>query len=204
MRAAVERMARSIFHRILLAALLLALGAATAPDPEAAYRGAREAYDRGDWKTTLSRIDAALEQFGNRDDDAVWRLRILRASTLIPLGRPSDAVLDASRPLPPRLRNTDTDAERLIAVSMGLYRTARYNEAVKAIDAARGVARRSAPQRRPQVLQSRESTRLNSSHVSTSYAVFCMKKKRSELICRCQQRKLPPPHRAHLQQPISV
>src|SRR5438067_694890 len=155
MRAAVERMARSIFHRILLAALLLALGAATAPDPEAAYRGAREAYDRGDWKTTLSRIDAALEQFGNRDDDAVWRLRILRASTLIPLGRPSDAVLDASRPLPPRLRNTDTDAERLIAVSMGLYRTARYNEAVKAIDAARGIARRSAPQRLPQVLQIR-------------------------------------------------
>jgi CHAT domain-containing protein/Tfp pilus assembly protein PilF len=148
-------MVRSIFHRISLAALLLTLIAATAPDPEAAYRSAREAYDRGDWKTTLSRIDAALEQFGNRDDDAVWRLRILRASTLVPLGHPADAVLEASHPLPPRLRNTDADAERLLALSMGLYRTAQFKEAVKAIDAARVIARRSAPQRLPQVLQIR-------------------------------------------------
>src|SRR5437868_11446678 len=31
----------------------------------------------------------------------------------------------------------------------------------------------------PQALQDRKSTRLNSSHVSISYAVFCLKKKKS-------------------------
>jgi CHAT domain-containing protein/Tfp pilus assembly protein PilF len=148
-------MVRSIFHRVFLAVLLLSLDSATAPDPQAAYRSAREAYDRGDWKTTLSRIDAALEQFGDRDDDSIWRLRILRASTLVPLGRPSDAVLEASRSLPLRLRNKDADAERLIALSTGLFRTARFKEALAAIDAARVIAKRAAPQRLPQVLQIR-------------------------------------------------
>src|SRR5437868_7780743 len=33
--------------------------------------------------------------------------------------------------------------------------------------------------------QDRKSTRLNSSHVSISYAVFCLKKKKSKLFKRC-------------------
>src|SRR5438067_5467855 len=46
----------------------------------------------------------------------------------------------------------------------------------------------------------RKSTRLNSSHVSISYAVFCLKKKKKEFIChirphakpRCRCRPLDP------------
>src|SRR5699024_11834914 len=37
-------------------------------------------------------------------------------------------------------------------------------------------------------LEDRKSTRLNSSHVSSSYAVFCLKKK-NEAMARSQQRK---------------
>src|SRR5438874_10440003 len=36
---------------------------------------------------------------------------------------------------------------------------------------------RSATGRRPHILEDRKSTRLNSSHVEISYAVFCLKKK---------------------------
>src|SRR5690606_41522471 len=46
-------------------------------------------------------------------------------------------------------------------------------------------ARRAAPGRHPQQgLQDRKSTRLNSSHVKISYAVFCLKKKRQRHIAR--------------------
>src|SRR5437868_13029912 len=40
----------------------------------------------------------------------------------------------------------------------------------------------------------RKSTRLNSSHVSISYAVFCLKKK-SYMVVRRPHRTLPPPNR---------
>src|SRR5439155_12338437 len=41
---------------------------------------------------------------------------------------------------------------------------------------AQGASRRSAP--RPVATRDRKSTRLNSSHVASSYAVFCLKKKK--------------------------
>src|SRR5438477_5486535 len=40
---------------------------------------------------------------------------------------------------------------------------------------------RRGPGRRPCCPEDRKSTRLNSSHMSTSYAVFCLKKKKSDL-----------------------
>jgi CHAT domain-containing protein len=145
-------MAGSTFHRILFAALLLTLVSATAPDPEAAYRSAREAFDRGDWKATLPQIDAALAQFGNRDDDFVYRLHILRALTLVAVGRHDEAEREASRPLPLRLRNSGDDVDRLRALAMTFYRTSRFKEGLATIDAARAMARKSAPTQLPQVL----------------------------------------------------
>jgi CHAT domain-containing protein/Tfp pilus assembly protein PilF len=145
-------MAGSTFHRILLAALLLTIVSATAPDPDAAYRGAHEAYDRADWKTTLARIDAALEQFGNRDDDSVYRLHVLRALTLVAVGRNDEAAREASRPLPLRLRNSGDDVDRSRALAMTSYRKSHFKEGLKQIDAARAIARKSAPKLLPQVL----------------------------------------------------
>src|SRR5690625_6559533 len=40
-----------------------------------------------------------------------------------------------------------------------------------------------------QTLGDRKSTRLNSSHVATSYAVFCLKKKTAKMLPRTFQRK---------------
>src|SRR5437870_13506794 len=47
-----------------------------------------------------------------------------------------------------------------------------------------GIKLRPVPERRP---SDRKSTRLNSSHVATSYAVFCLKKKRFSF-AGCQRR----------------
>src|SRR4051812_49966684 len=47
------------------------------------------------------------------------------------------------------------------------------------------------------VMPDRKSTRLNSSHMSISYAVFCLKKKKRD-ICQsilCRDRLMPPEHR---------
>src|SRR5690349_23936861 len=52
----------------------------------------------------------------------------------------------------------------------------------RAVDAARaaldGDWARTPPTERSRLLQDRKSTRLNSSHVEISYAVFCLKKKK--------------------------
>src|SRR6202044_1165407 len=45
----------------------------------------------------------------------------------------------------------------------------------------------------------RKSTRLNSSHVAISYAVFCLKKKNTSALCRPprRERRRPPPRTTH-------
>src|SRR3712207_8704080 len=45
----------------------------------------------------------------------------------------------------------------------------------------RGLALRAPVDRRPAAAQDRKSTRLNSSHANISYAVFCLKKKKTTL-----------------------
>src|SRR5690242_20986828 len=54
----------------------------------------------------------------------------------------------------------------------------------------RFLAGRHARLRRPCAMLDRKSTRLNSSHMSISYAVFCLKKKKNELILLPQIRQL--------------
>src|SRR5437773_8655187 len=44
------------------------------------------------------------------------------------------------------------------------------------------ILRRSAPSRTRQLGRDRKSTRLNSSHITLSYAVFCLKKKNEHLL----------------------
>src|SRR5437868_9550246 len=67
-----------------------------------------------------------------------------------------------------------------------LFRSAREQIAKAATRAPRvGLAQR------PRPLGDRKSTRLNSSHVSTSYAVFCLKKKTNA------DTTPPLPHRSH-------
>src|SRR3712207_7273968 len=41
------------------------------------------------------------------------------------------------------------------------------------------------------VLEDRKSTRLNSSHANISYAVFCLKKKKTQSTCTCLSATLP-------------
>src|SRR2546426_3034777 len=63
---------------------------------------------------------------------------------------------------------------RRIGMSGGLIVHAFFREAGRQLD-SKEIAR----------LQDRKSTRLNSSHLVISYAVFCLKKKKNEIHARC-------------------
>src|SRR5690242_20976413 len=61
-------------------------------------------------------------------------------------------------------------------LSLAAQPTAAGRTAAVPIDEGRGLGRDD------MVLQDRKSTRLNSSHMSISYAVFCLKKKKKKII----------------------
>jgi len=118
--------------------MLTASGAA--PTPEAAYRAARAHFDRSDFKAVLADYEAAVTQFGNRDDDALWRLRELRARALLDLGNWQN-VLDAASPeLPPRLRRSDAAVNRFLALAVASFKLLNFDDAKKNIDAAMHLA----------------------------------------------------------------
>src|SRR5438876_3010697 len=54
------------------------------------------------------------------------------------------------------------------------------------------------------VLQDRKSTRLNSSHPSISYAVFCLKKKKKQLLYPCSKHDTSRPACATSSEPVLV
>src|SRR5207249_9617475 len=49
-------------------------------------------------------------------------------------------------------------------------------------------------------IEDRKSTRLNSSHVSNSYAVFCLKKKKKKISSKTQNREEQPYTLSHLRE----
>src|SRR2546430_12366284 len=89
-------------------------------------------------------------------------------STLFPyttLFRSPRRAADAHRPLRGSRRLPAADARRVVVSSI--------LDALKKLEAAE------AP---PELLQDRKSTRLNSSHSQISYAVFCLKKKKINIL----------------------
>ena len=64
--------------RSLIAALLVFLAPAAPLGLDQSYRVARAAIEHGENAAALNAIDAALATAGDRDDEIVWRLRILR------------------------------------------------------------------------------------------------------------------------------
>ena len=118
---------------------------AAAPTPEAAYRAAHALYDQSKFKETVEAADAALALFGNRDDDAVWQLRELRAIALVNSGN-WPAVLEAATPeLPPRLRHGEAAVNRLRALAIASYSLSRFDDAKKYLDDAERVAAKLQP-----------------------------------------------------------
>jgi tetratricopeptide (TPR) repeat protein len=107
----------------LLAVLLLALlGAAAAPSPPSAYRDAKALCDAGDWNKAGPAIDEMLAAFRMRDDDDVWRLRILRGRVWIGQGE-SKLALDTVTPaLPKRLKNDVAAVNRLSVMAIASYK----------------------------------------------------------------------------------
>lgn len=102
--------------------LLALLGAAAAPSPSSAYRDAKALCDAGDWNKAGPAIDEMLAAFRMRDDDDVWRLRILRGRVWIGQGE-SRLALDTVTPaLPRRLKNDVAAVNRLSVMAIASYK----------------------------------------------------------------------------------
>jgi CHAT domain-containing protein len=97
--------------------VLMALFASSAPPPtlERSYQQAQAAFNCGE--DALPTLDAALALAGNRNDETVWRLRVLHAKALLRRGNRSKVLDDVSQPFPVALANSDVAIDRLLVLS---------------------------------------------------------------------------------------
>ncbi|HEX7192429.1 MAG TPA: CHAT domain-containing protein [Thermoanaerobaculia bacterium] len=143
--------------------MLLVFLAPAAPldvDLDHAYRVARAAADHGQNTAALDAINDALSRAGHRDDEIVWRLRILKALTLISFGDHEKVLAAAAPELPPALRRSDIAVDRFRALAIASYKLSRPDDAVRYIDQARRLAAQAHPELLPQVLLVRANMKL--------------------------------------------
>src|SRR5690242_20881899 len=78
----------------------------------------------------------------------------------------------------------DAKIEQLLLIGLDHYFAAQYQQAINVwtralfLDRSHARARAYIERARSAMAEDRKSTRLNSSHMSISYAVFCLKKKK--------------------------
>jgi CHAT domain-containing protein len=146
-------MARKWSLRILLLPVLLAtFGATPASEEEAVYRQSSLLCERGDWKTALPYIDAALERFRGSDADAVWGLRVLRGETLVGRNEATAAIEALTLELPGRLARSDIEVRRLDYLASANYRDLHYEKAESLLVRAEKLARSYQPRLLGEVL----------------------------------------------------
>lgn len=157
MGSSTGRKAARVVAALLAAFFVCSTGAP--PRLDQVYRTAHAAYDRGDYLAARSTLDAALAVAGDRSDEIVWRLRILRALTLITFGDYGKVLSAASPELPPALRRSDIAVDRLRALAIASYQGANYDAAQRYIDQARKLAAEAHRGLLPQVLLTRANMR---------------------------------------------
>jgi len=137
----------------LLALLILGTPAAAQPSSyETVWRESRAAVDRGEFPAALKMVDDALTRAGNSDAEAVWALRIQRATVLILMNRSDEAKAILGRPFPAKLARTATAARRHIARSRITWYTDEAAPRGGEIAAATEIARRHVPAILPEIL----------------------------------------------------
>src|SRR5947209_8455567 len=152
-------MAWSIGLPSLIAALLVFLAPAAPVNLDHSYHVARAALDHGDNDSALKTIEAALTTAGNRDDAAVWRLRVLRALALVRGGDSAKVLAAAAPELPPALRRSDVAVDRFRALAIGSYQGSKLDDASRYNDLAKRLATEAHPELLPQVLLGRANMR---------------------------------------------
>lgn len=137
---------------VLLLLLLLFGGGAAAPTPEALYRQARAAADRGDSAKIGEITDQALRRFSDSDDEWTWRIRTIRADYFTNIkDQPERARAVLRRPFPKLLRGTEVEVMRLQSLAFAGQRL-RDPAAHALIEQAYVLAKAKHPQTLPKVL----------------------------------------------------
>jgi CHAT domain-containing protein len=151
-------MALRWFHKALLVPMLLvSFAARPQSDEEAAYREAALLSDQGNWREAGPYIDAALQRFQGSDNDAVWRLRVLRGRVLTARNDPSAAITILTQPLPRRLTGSDIEVHRLTYLAGAHYRLMHDAIAEALLARAEKLARKHQPRTITDVLLYRAS-----------------------------------------------
>lgn len=132
--------------------LLMIGGTAAAPPPEALYRQARAASDRGDSAKAGAIALEALKRYADSDDVWVWQLRGIGATSLINAGDAGRARRLLERPFPSPLRRTEADLRRLEALAFATQRLGDQEAAERYVVRAHEMARAKYPQAVARVL----------------------------------------------------
>ncbi len=136
----------------LLALLIFAAPAAVQlPSYEKVWQDSRAAMDRGQLADAMKMVDEALARAGNSDAEAVWALRVQRATLLIIDRQIAAANAILAQPLPPKLSKTGTAARRLLTLGMLNWYTNNASARVFVSD-ARAIAAQHAPDVLPEIL----------------------------------------------------
>jgi CHAT domain-containing protein len=92
--------------------LLFVFGALGCRSPEADYKTLKQKVDRGEFNSTLVKVDAALRKHGSRDAKWDWSFKLLKARILVSRSQ-GEEVLSLLRPEPPsELSSTEIPEQR--------------------------------------------------------------------------------------------
>jgi CHAT domain-containing protein len=87
-------------------------GALGCRSPESDYKALKQEVDRGEFNSTLVKVDAALRKYGSRDAKWDWSFKLLKARILVSRSQ-GEEVLSLLRPEPPpELASTEIPEQR--------------------------------------------------------------------------------------------
>lgn len=146
------RKGRSFILVPLLALIFAAPAAVQPPSYEKVWQDSRAAMDRGQLAEALKIVDDALARAGKSNDEAVWALRVQRATLLGQTGGSDEAAKILAQPLPAKLSGSAVAVRRLITLAMLAWNSGDARSGRAQIENARVIAARTAPDALAEVL----------------------------------------------------
>src|SRR5438876_11664234 len=182
-----QRVERVESHRLVVEERTVILGWVIMPEPRRLVSEQPERRGVRLGETELAEGDHLREHpLGGRDGDAACRRPV---AELLPESRHQLAAAPAAHGAPPRLRLARREPRERLAHLQHLVLIEDHAERLRETLFEQRVVQR----RLVAAAGDRKSTRLNSSHPSISYAVFCLKKKKRKQIADAV-RDTKPPH----------
>jgi CHAT domain-containing protein len=140
--------------------------------PESVYQDLNHEVDRGEYKSTLAGVDAALQKYGARDAEWEWHFRLLKARILVSRSQATDA-LSILEPEPPAsLASSDISEQRMLFRGIAHRYTQQFAESERDFEQAERLATALQPQHLGDVLNARGALEVDEKQYSKARATF--------------------------------